>query len=439
MSKAGTKTYKERKLLRVFLESLAAIFVLAGCIWGVYMLKTGLEQSGAPELIATESAPVPTSAPAEAPTEPPTEPPSEPPTEAPTAPPPKISQEQVMLDAMSLEEKICQLFMVAPEALTEGGTVTTAPQDLEAALAQYPVGGIILFGDNLVDRDQCIALINAFQEASVTPLLIGVDEEGGIVSRLGAKEALGVTHFDPMGKIGATGEDMQAYTVGLTLGQELLMLGFNVDFAPVADVNSNPKNPVIGNRSFGSDPELVARMVASCVSGFQDAGLISCIKHFPGHGDTTEDSHNAPVVLNKNQEELWETELFPFVRGIEAGTPMVMVGHIALPKITGDSTPASLSSAIVTDLLRNELYYGAVVVTDAMNMGAITKNYSAGEATVMALQAGCDLILMPEDLQAAVEAVKKAVAEGILTEERINISVMRILEMKLTYGVCPSN
>lgn len=349
--------------------------------------------------------------------------------------PPQVDAVQAVMDTMTLKEKICQLFMVSPEALTDTEVITTAQMTLADDLAEYPVGGIILFRQNLVDRQQCQTLIADYQSLSRIPLLVGVDEEGGTVSRLGNNSAMGVTRFPSMAEIGASGDKTAAYQVGYTLGTELAELGFNLDFAPVADVNTNPNNPVIGERAFSSDPATAAKMVAACVRGFEAANMPSTLKHFPGHGDTSTDSHLGYASSEQTLDELRETEFLPFLAGLEAGSPIVMMGHISLPNVTGDGTPASLSAKVVTDILRTELGFAGVIITDAMNMGAVTEHYTPGEAATAAIIAGCDLILMPEDLPQAIAAIEEAIESGTITTARIDESVRRIIAMKLEYGI----
>jgi beta-N-acetylhexosaminidase len=341
---------------------------------------------------------------------------------------------EVLLAQMTLDEKIYQLFIVTPEQLTGYyGTVTQAGERTETALQEKPVGGIIYFASNLETPDQVTEMIENSQSYSKIGLFIAVDEEGGTVARLGNNPAMGTTSFPDMASIETTGE---AYQVGYTIGTELSQLGFNLDFAPVADVNSNPDNPVIGNRSFGSDPNTVGEMVSACVSGFQGSGILSTLKHFPGHGDTETDSHLGAAVTNKKLAELEECELIPFEKGIDAGAEVVMVGHISCPEITGDNTPASLSRQIVTGILRDHLGFDGLVVTDSLQMGAITSVYSSGRAAVAAIEAGCDLLLMPEDLDGAAEGIQSAVESGELTEERIDESVLRILTVKVEKEIC---
>lgn len=369
----------------------------------------------------------------------PTEPPTTAPPETTEPPAPSIQEQaQAILDTMRLEEKVFQLFLVRPEAIVQVPSVTEAPADLPVLLTGMPVGGIALFGDNLVARDQTSALIQAFQDSSPLPLFIGVDEEGGTVSRLGSNAAMGVPHFPTARDLGKNKDPDGVYQMGRTLGEELMALGFNLNFAPVADVDTNPNNPVIGSRAFSSDPVIAAELAAAAVWGFQDTGVISCLKHFPGHGDTSSDTHYGYAETTKTLEALRQTELLPFQAGIEAGAPMVMAAHIACPNVTGNERPASLSSAIITDLLRQELGFDGVVITDSLEMDAISALYPQGEAAVMALEAGCDLLLLPQNLPQATEAIFAALDSGRLTEQRLEESVLRILKLKLEYGIIPA-
>ena len=341
---------------------------------------------------------------------------------------------QNMMEHMSLEEKIYQLFVVTPEQLTGVSTVTMAGDTTRAALEAQPVGGIVFFAPNLLNREQTITMIQNMQSYSKTGLFIAVDEEGGSVMRLGNNSEMGITAIPSMESVGDTEDISQAYRVGNTIGSEISQLGFNLDFAPVADVNSNPNNTVIGSRAFGTDPEKVAEMVAACVKGFRDSGMVCTLKHFPGHGDTEEDSHYGEAKSWKTLDELRTCELRPFQAGIEAGASMIMVGHITLPNVT-EEIPATLSHDIVTGILREEMKYNGIIITDSMAMNAIANWYSSDEAAVKAIQAGCDMILMPYQLESAVNGIETAVNSGDITEERIEESVLRILKVKLEAGI----
>ena len=278
-------------------------------------------------------------------------------------------------------------------------------------------------------------MIENIQSYSKLGLFIAVDEEGGKVARLSKNPAMGTTVFPAMQEIGATGDTDRAYQVGHTIGTEIAEAGFNLDFAPVADVFSNPNNTVIGSRAFSSDPKTAADMVAACVKGFNDSGMLCTLKHFPGHGDTNADSHYGEAETGKTLEQLEACEFLPFEAGIKAGAPFVMIGHITAPNVISEAVPASLSHEMITGLLREQLGFDGIVITDSMSMKAITDQYSSGEAAVMALKAGADIILMPEDLRGAVDGVLDAIASGELSEERIDESVLRILGVKLSNGI----
>ena len=305
---------------------------------------------------------------------------------------------------------------------------------LGSFLNQYPVGGIALFSQNITSPSQLTKLISDFQSISKTPLFFGIDEEGGIVARIANSKNFDVEKFSNMGSIGATGDTNNAYNVGKTIGAYLKEYGVNLDFAPVSDVNTNPDNPVIGTRAFGSDPNLVAQMVSSTISGFHDSGIMTSIKHFPGHGDTKGDTHKGTVTVSKTWDEMINCEIIPFRENL-SNTDMVMVAHISTPNATSDGLPSSLSHEMITDKLRTELGYNGVVITDSFEMQAITNNYTEEEAIVKSLQAGADIILMPNDYSKAFESVKSNVENGNLTEERINESVLRILNLKEKYNL----
>lgn len=340
-----------------------------------------------------------------------------------------------VLDSMTLEEKVNQLFMITPEALTGVGTVIQAGDGTREALAEHPVGGLIYFAQNLKDPDQTRTMLENTQEyasaRSGFPIFLSVDEEGGQVARVGSNPSFGVPEIGNMSEVGAGGDTQEAYETGSTIGAYLKDLGFNMDAAPDADVLTNPANEVVKYRSFGSDPELVSRMAAAELKGLNDQGIIGMYKHFPGHGGTTADSHEGYVYVEENLEELKSGALVPFQDGADNGLRVIMVSHIACSEVTGDNTPATLSRQLVTDLLREDMGFDGLVITDALNMGAITEQYSSGEAAVAALNAGVDMLLMPADFQAAYDGVMAALENGELTEERIDESVRRILEIKL--------
>ncbi len=344
-------------------------------------------------------------------------------------------QVQTLLDSMTLREKIYQMFFVTPESLTGYERVTAAGDATKQALKTYPVGGLIYFSGNLIDREQTITMLKNSQSYSQIPLFLGVDEEGGLVSRVGANSAMGTTYFPDMAQYGQAGDTEAVYQVGQTLGRELSDLGFNLDFAPVADIVTNPDNTEIGNRSFSSDPEIASQMVSALVTGLQEKKVLSCLKHFPGHGSTSADSHSGLSVSSRTSDELRQAELLPFSAGIDAGSAFVMISHMSLPNVVGDNTPCDLSYTIVTELLREELGFDGLIITDSHAMGAITQYYTSAEAAIAAVKAGVDMILMPANLEEAAVAVMRAVEKGEISEEQIDESVYRILHTKYTFGI----
>jgi beta-N-acetylhexosaminidase len=343
---------------------------------------------------------------------------------------PITARAQEILSDMSVWEKVCQMFVVSPETLAASGTVTQAGDQTRTALQDYPVGGVIYFAKNLVSSDQVKTMIANTQSYSKLGLLIAVDEEGGVVNRL--MSTLGTTHFDSMYNYRNDGTET-AHDNAQTIGSDIATYGFNTDFAPVADVWSNPSNTVIGYRAYSDDYEQAAELVAAAVSGFHDAGVACTLKHFPGHGDTAEDSHYSSAYVSKTKEELEAEEWLPFQAGIDAGADLVMIGHLSVPAL--DSVPATISHTIVTDILRGELGFDGVVITDSLEMSSVSNLYSSDELAVLAIEAGVDLLLEPSSFRTAVNGVIAALDSGRLTEERINESVLRILTLKLKYGI----
>ncbi len=333
---------------------------------------------------------------------------------------------------MTLEEKVWQLFIVTPESLTGVNLATLAGDTTKAAIQAKPVGGLIYFAGNLVDRAQTQALLSGTQSYAKTKLFLCVDEEGGTVSRVGTNEALGVTHFEAAQVYGSRADMAEVYQVGKTMAAELGELGFNLDFAPVADIVTNDNNTEIGSRSYSKDPSVASAMVSAMVEGLQGNGMISCLKHFPGHGSTETDSHEDKSVSTRTLEELRETEWLPFQAGINRDAAFVMLSHLTNENLS--PLPSDLSPEVV-GYLREELGFTGVIITDSHQMGAITNYYTSSEAAVLALQAGVDMILMPQDLDAAHQGIMDAIAAGTLTEARIDESVTRILTVKYQFGI----
>lgn len=348
---------------------------------------------------------------------------------------PLDEQASQLVSGMSLEDKVAQMFVITPEALTGYASVTAAGDTTKAAYESRPVGGLIYMADNLLSTEQTTEMLTNMQniamERTGLPVFLSVDEEGGTVARVAKNDAFGVTDVGNMSDIGATGDAQNAYNAGVTIGTYLKQLGFNVDYAPVADVLTNPDNTVIGTRSFGSDASVVADMVTKELDGLSSQGVFGVVKHFPGHGGVSGDSHDGAVTMDKSLEELMQTEFVPFQKAVENGVSFVMVGHISVPQVVGDNTPASLSQMMVSNVLREQLGYQGIVITDAMNMGAITGSYTADQAAVMAVNAGADMISMPQDYETAYNGLLQAVQDGTITEDRINESVTRIVKVKL--------
>lgn len=352
------------------------------------------------------------------------------PTPEPTpTPDPVLTRAEELLAGMSLREKLCQLMIVRPEVLTGESPVTAAGETTRLALEQYPVGGLIYSVDNLVTQEQTLEMIENTQSYSKIPLIISADEEGGNVGRLMYK--LGTTFIHSMYSYKDMGEDT-AYQNALTIGTDMVSCLFNTDFAPVADVWTNPANTVIGDRAYSDEFGQASELVAAAVRGFTESGVICCVKHFPGHGDTSTDTHEGAAVVDKSLEELRGGEFLPFEAGIEAGVDMVMVGHITVTAV--DDEPATISHEVITGLLREELGWDGVVVTDSLDMGALA-GYEIGEVCVKYLEAGGDIMLGIPDLAAALTALETAVTEGRLTEQRIDESALRVLMLKLSHGI----
>lgn len=349
-----------------------------------------------------------------------------------------------MLQEMTLRQKVGQLFIVRPDALDASQTqeeideikregVTELTAEMAEMLEEYPVGGIAMFAKNITSPEQITAFNAALQEASDIPLFLAVDEEGGLVARLANHKAFDLPKYKSAAAVGASEDPDDALEMGSTIGAYLKAYGFNLDFAPVADVNTNPDNPVIGTRAFSNSGEIAAQMVSAMAEGLNSQGIIATFKHFPGHGDTAEDSHNGLAVTYRTGRQLANCEILPFLEA--DSNDMIMVGHIAVPEETGNMVPSSMSGYMVDMLLKGNLDFQGLVITDSLSMTAITQLYTPGEAAVTALLAGCDILLMPHGLEEAFEAVVTAVEDGILTEQWLDETVLRILEFKQLHGV----
>ena len=347
-----------------------------------------------------------------------------------TPPPKPLSPAQETLAGMSLREKVCQMFVVLPSGPTGEEAVTQAGESTRSALEQYPVGGMLYDASNMVSQEQVREMLAAAQSYSRIPLILTCDEEGGRVARL--MGTVGTTKIGPMLDYAHLGPEAAAANARI-IAEDMAALGFNTNLAPVADVWSNPENTVIGDRAYSRDFDQAAQLIPAAVEGFHAGGVACVLKHFPGHGDTSEDSHTGAAYVNKTLDQLWEEELQPFRAGISAGADMVMVGHLTVPAV--DSEPAVFSHALVTELLREELGFDGVVITDSLRMKAVTDFCSSAEAAVKAVQAGVDLLLSPENLGEAVDGLLDAVERGEISLARIDESVLRILELKEAWGL----
>lgn len=335
--------------------------------------------------------------------------------------------------AMSLEEKAGQVIMPAFRQTASGEPLRQMDEHTRELLSEVQPAGLILFSENIAHEAQVKQLIEAFQATARLPLLMAVDEEGGRVSRLSVG-GMTIPRLPAAEVLGKSEDEKVVYEAGYQLGEAMKSLGFNMNMAPVADVNTNPRNPVIGDRSFGSDPEAVGQMAVAMANGLMDAGVLPVLKHFPGHGDTHQDTHKGAVSLPHDRERLESVELVPFRQGVEAGLPVIMTAHLHVTAYDQDF-PATLSPILLTQLLRETLAFEGVIITDALDMQAITDQWTTGEAAVMALAAGADLLLMPPEPQVARDAIVTAVTMGELPQERLDAAVERVLLLKWKAGL----
>ena len=406
------------KRIRKFLMFLLSLVAVAMAILVLYMLKNGSTDPKISEGVTKRLATEETAAVTEATEE--TEPVD-----------PLLYAAQQKLESMTLEEKVYQMFFVTHRELTGQYYASAADETTRAALEEKPVGGVVFDGDNAFSGEQLTAMIADLKSYSDIPLLIGVEEEGGIEGYR-VLQSIGVTNrYDPMGVYGGEYATDRVYEIGSEIGSAISGIGFNIDLAPVADTLVNQFNTEIGMRAFSADPQVTAELVSQMVKGLHSGGCLACLKYFPGLSAANTDSRYGTPVSNQTIEEVREN-LLPFTTGVANGADVIMVSHLCLPNIVGENRPADLSAEIVNGLLRGELGYAGVVMTDSFQKGAISYNYDAGEAAVAAIQAGCDVIYMPGDLDKAAEAVLDAIDGGYLSEERINESVLRILLLKLS-------
>ncbi|MFI0447918.1 glycoside hydrolase family 3 protein [Actinomadura sp. 6N118] len=333
---------------------------------------------------------------------------------------PQISWIPRFVADMSLAEKVGQLFV--PTFSSQAAA--------QSMIKRYKVGGLIYFPGNMRTPAQTAAQSNALQKSSKVPLLLGVDEEQGIVSRTPF-----ITSFPGNMALGATRRPADARAAAQVTGTELRAVGINQNYAPVADVNVNPANPVIGVRSFGSDPALVSQMLGAAIAGYQAAGVAATAKHFPGHGDTDTDSHTGLPVIKHSRAEWERLDAPPFKAAVAANVDAIMSAHIVVPKLDGSGDPSTLSRKVLTGLLRDSLGYKGVIVTDSLLMAGARKKYGDSVVPVRAINAGADQLLMPPSLPRAYDAVLKAVRDGRISERRLDEAVSRIVQLKERRGL----
>lgn len=343
---------------------------------------------------------------------------------------------------MTVEEKAGQLFIVNLELLDQkNGNYyewRRFTKRMKKSLDKYHIGGVILFSRNIAGRKQTEKLVTRLQENSSIPLFISVDEEGGDVARIANNKKMGTTVFQTMEEIGRTKDASYVYNMGETIGSEISSLGFNVDFAPVADVKTSELNLEIGTRSFGGEPDKVAEFTSAFVKGIQKQNVSATLKHFPGQGSSSGDTHIESVNIDSSIASLRKNDFVPFEAGIAAGADFVMVSHISVSKVTETAQPASMSNLVMDTILRDELGFQGVIITDAMDMASITDNYTSAEAAYGAVSGGADIVLMPLDLETAYNEIINRINNGSISKERLDASVLRILTVKFMRGIMPA-
>ena len=339
-----------------------------------------------------------------------------------------------LIASMSTEDLVAQLFFIRATS-DSGQHFTEASKEVTRLAETRKPGGFVLFGPNITTSTNTLSLTASLGGSSEIAPFIAIDEEGGTVSRLYSAGLPGYGKPPSAAEIGGSGDLMFAFDSGKKIGDALSALGINVDFAPVCDIAPVSGSSFIGSRAFGNDPMFVSDMAAEFSRGLEEGGVLSCAKHFPGHGRAVGDTHLDLVSLNLSRDELVKSELLPFIRLIDEGASFIMVGHIVCPLVDDSGLPASLSPVLITDILRRQLGYDGLVISDSLGMGAISENFSSGKAAVMSLKAGNDMLLLPQNFNAAFEGVMAAIQNGEITLERVEESVRRILEVKLRAGI----
>jgi len=340
-----------------------------------------------------------------------------------------------LINNMSLDEKIGQLFILDLKIKSTDKYYLNADDELKNYLADIKPGGVIFFSDNIKTNSQVAGFISELQSISNIPLFIAVDQEGGRVSRLTTSQNMDFLKTPALKVLGKTNDSGVSWHIGHIIGEQLSVLGFNLNFAPVADINSNPDNPVIGDRAFSDNVQIVSKLVNPFVQGLQEAGVCSVIKHFPGHGDTLTDPHSGEVSVKTSLKELNRNQLIPFREGISQGAAAIMIAHIKTPGIAETmGLPASISPFFIKNILREQIGFTGIIISDSFSMGAIKNYWTADESAKMFISAGGDLILRPVDAAAAKKGIYQAIIKGNITEGRLNESIFRILAVKLRFG-----
>ena len=329
------------------------------------------------------------------------------------------------INNMSEDEKIAQMLIVSIDE-------TKMTKKLEEELTLNKVGGVILFSSNITDYDTTHKLIDDIKSTNDIPMFISIDEEGGSVQRLISLKEYNC-NIPSMFELGKTNDSDLSYQIGKVIAENLRTLGINMDFAPVIDVIDSGTNKVIGSRSFSTDESVVSNMGISLYKGLLDNHIIPVYKHFIAGGASKNDSHYMLPVVSKTKAELYQKDLIPFINAIKNDAKVIMVGHLSLPNITNDNTPSSLSKEVITDLLKNELNYKGLIISDALNMIAISDNYSEKEIYELGINAGLDILLMPKSIESAIKLIKESINDGNISIDRINESVSKILTIKYQY------
>lgn len=330
------------------------------------------------------------------------------------------------LNNMTLSDKIGQMIMIDYRDVNEMNV------ELESVLTKYNPGGFILFKSNIANFEQTKKLLDDIKSVGNIQSMVSVDQEGGRVQRL--DERVGFEKYPPMSEIGKTMDEGLAFDLGAKMGAELKSIGVDMDMAPVLDIFSNPENRVIADRAFGTNSDVVKKMAFAYADGLKSEDIIAVGKHFPGHGDTAKDSHIDLPIIDKDLDELKRLELIPFIEAVRKKLPGLMVAHIAVPKITQDVVPASLSKIMINDLLREDMEYNGLIMPDSLKMKALSNYFTNEDIYLRCIQAGNDFLLMPQDIKEAFEVIYRKVNEGLISEDRIDLSVYKILSTKFDYG-----